>query len=403
MVTLAVLAFLLSDDIFIFALSTDASSQTRNYHLILENKTWYEAQHYCRQRYTDLVSIRDQQHNEEVMIKGLNSSTPFWIGLLCDDWQWVDGGISAYRNWESNQPLPQDNSEAQYKALCHIRCVSGPEDTFSSERRFGPSPTHRDPGGTRLLMTSDSNFCSDHNAMTQGHFIFYLKKVKPFFLFSVNDAHISSSAPVDLEHVIMWMLKGFELTVKPPFSSEQLIRLHHTLLCDNWQWSDGGISAYRNWERNQPQPQENCAAVRGERWYSVPCSNHQSALCYNNYIHVSEEALSWEKALDYCDKGNRAGLLQIESEHDQTDLENELRRRRVSEPVWVGLRQSQLFGFWIWPDGKAVFPYSNWDEGKQPEHQLSQHCGAVVPQSYSWKDMNCEAQYKALCHIRCSP
>ncbi|XP_047662659.1 lymphocyte antigen 75-like isoform X2 [Tachysurus fulvidraco] len=233
----------------------DASSQTRNHHLILESKTWYEAQHYCRQRYTDLVSIRDQQHNEEVRIKGLNSTTPFWIGLLCDDWQWIDGRISAYRNWDINQTLPQGN----------------------------------------------------------------------------------------------------------------------------------------------------CVVVKGERWYSAPCSNNTSALCYYNYIHVSEEALSWEKALDYCDKGKRTGLLQIESEHDQTDVENELRRRRVSEPVWVGLRQSQLFGFWIWPDGKAVFPYSNWDEGKQPEHQLSQHCGAVVPQSYRWKDMNCEAQYKALCHIRCSP
>ncbi|XP_060713780.1 macrophage mannose receptor 1-like isoform X2 [Tachysurus vachellii] len=234
----------------------DASSQTHKYHLILENKTWYEAQLYCRQNYTDLVSIRDQQHNEEVMIKGLNSTKPFWIGLLCDDWQWIDGGISAYRNWYSSQS----------------------------------------------------------------------------------------------------------------------------------------------------QQQGNCAKVIRERWYSVPCSNYQHALCYYTSIHVSEEALSWENALDYCDKKNRAGLLQIESDHDQTDVENELRRRRVSEPVWVGLRQSQLFGFWIWPDGKAVFPYSNWDEGKQPKHQLSQHCGAIVPQkSYRWKDMNCDAQYRALCHIRCSP
>ncbi|XP_060722590.1 macrophage mannose receptor 1-like [Tachysurus vachellii] len=234
----------------------DASSQTRNYHLILETKTWYEAQCYCRQRYTDLVSIRDQKHNEEVKIKGLNSTTPFWIGLLCDDWQWIDGGISAYRNWDSGEL----------------------------------------------------------------------------------------------------------------------------------------------------QKQNSCAVVIGGRWYSVPCSNEASALCYYTSIHVSEEALSWKNALDYCDKKNRAGLLQIESDHDQTDVENELRRRRVSEPVWVGLRQSQLFGFWIWPDGKAVFPYSNWDEGKQPEHQLSQHCGAIVPQkSYRWKDMNCDAQYRALCHIRCSP
>ncbi|XP_047662667.1 macrophage mannose receptor 1-like [Tachysurus fulvidraco] len=90
----------------------DVSLQTFNYHLILESKTWYEAQHYCRQNYTDLVSIRDQQHNEEVWIIGLNSSTPFWIGLLCDDWQWIDGGISTYRNWDSNHPIPQDNCVA---------------------------------------------------------------------------------------------------------------------------------------------------------------------------------------------------------------------------------------------------------------------------------------------------
>ncbi|KAK3534718.1 hypothetical protein QTP86_023773, partial [Hemibagrus guttatus] len=84
----------------------EASSQTPNYHLILENKNWYEAQRYCRQKYTDLVSIRDQQHNEEVKIKGLNSTTSFWIGLLRDDWQWTDGGNSTYRNWQSGYPSP---------------------------------------------------------------------------------------------------------------------------------------------------------------------------------------------------------------------------------------------------------------------------------------------------------
>ncbi|XP_026998454.2 macrophage mannose receptor 1-like [Tachysurus fulvidraco] len=97
-----------TDTRYFMCYEQDASSQTRNYHLILETKTWYEAQRYCRQRYTDLVSIRDQQHNDEVMIKGLNSSTPFWTGLLCDDWQWIDGGISAYRNWawQSGEPYP---------------------------------------------------------------------------------------------------------------------------------------------------------------------------------------------------------------------------------------------------------------------------------------------------------
>ncbi|KAB5535395.1 hypothetical protein PHYPO_G00117220 [Pangasianodon hypophthalmus] len=236
-----------------------ASSQTPNYHLILESKTWYEAQRYCRGKYTDLVSIRDQQQNEEVKIKGLNSSTSFWIGLLRDDWQWTDGGNSTYRNWWIGEPQ-------------------------------------------------------------------------------------QSSPPTD------------------------------------------------------------CAILSGGKWFSWSCTDLNPALCYSTSIHVSDVALSWEKALDYCHEGNRAGILNIDSEAEQKEVASELRRRRVSEPVWVGLRQSRLFGFWIWANGKAVFPYSNWDEGKQPEHQLSQHCGAVVPQKhYRWKDMDCQSHYKALCHIKCSP
>ncbi|KAG9278363.1 macrophage mannose receptor 1-like [Astyanax mexicanus] len=68
------------------------------------NKTWYEAQSYCRKNYTDLVSIRDQEQNEAVKIAGMKSSDFFWIGLLYDDWEWADGGRSAYRNWDTIYP-----------------------------------------------------------------------------------------------------------------------------------------------------------------------------------------------------------------------------------------------------------------------------------------------------------
>ena len=68
--------------------------------------SWYEAQSYCRKNYTDLVSIRDQNQNEAVKIEGLTSSTSFWIGLLRDDWEWTDGGRSAYRNWATGHPKP---------------------------------------------------------------------------------------------------------------------------------------------------------------------------------------------------------------------------------------------------------------------------------------------------------
>ncbi|KAI5093167.1 secretory phospholipase A2 receptor [Silurus meridionalis] len=219
-----------------------------------------EAQRYCRSKYTDLVSIRDQQQNEEVKMKGLNSNTLFWIGLLRDDWQWTDGGNSTYRNWASG--FPQSSSSGD--------CVS----------------------------------------------------------------------------------LGF-----------------------------------------------------GGQWHSVPCSNNfQYTLCYTSTIHVSDVAMSWEKALDYCQHGNRAGILNIDSEAEQKELESELRRRRVpAGSLWVGLVQSRLFGFWFWTSGKAAFPYSKWDEGKAPEHPLSQHCGAVDPQrDFRWRDLNCLSHHNAVC-LLCSP
>lgn len=57
----------------------------------------------------DLVSVADQQQNTDVQREGLKSSTAFWIGLLWDDWEWSDGGRSAYRDWDRNNPQPLDN------------------------------------------------------------------------------------------------------------------------------------------------------------------------------------------------------------------------------------------------------------------------------------------------------
>lgn len=67
--------------------------------LIEQNMTWYKAQSYCRENYTDLVSIGNEGQKEEVKNEGMNSTTPYWIGLLYDDWEWSDGWRYAYRDW----------------------------------------------------------------------------------------------------------------------------------------------------------------------------------------------------------------------------------------------------------------------------------------------------------------
>lgn len=82
-----------------------------DYFLIEQNMTWYKAQSYCRENYTDLVSIRNEGQKEEVKNEEMNSTTPYWIGLLYDDWEWSDGGRSAYRNW-STEYVPYSYPQA---------------------------------------------------------------------------------------------------------------------------------------------------------------------------------------------------------------------------------------------------------------------------------------------------
>ncbi|KAG9278351.1 macrophage mannose receptor 1-like, partial [Astyanax mexicanus] len=236
---------------------TDQTDLTFSYHLITENKTWYEAQSYCRKNYTDLVSIRDQEQNEAVKKAGMKSSDFFWIGLLRDDWEWTDGGRSAYRNWDAGFPR---------------------------------SPTL-----------------------------------------------------------------------------------------------------------------SNCTQLTANgKWQNVPCSNTAiPVLCSNTFLHVSEDRMNWENALYYCKKDNRTGLLHIHTESDHNEVKNELRRRGISGTLWVGLGQSQLFGFWFWSDGSDLGSWTNWVGGQVPQLPLSQHCGAIdTEQDFKWLDKNCRYAFRVLCTVK---
>ncbi len=67
-----------------------------NHILIPENKTWFEAQLYCKNNQSDLVSIRSETENEQVK-EAVNGNNSFWIGLQYNyKVAWFDGGHSDY-------------------------------------------------------------------------------------------------------------------------------------------------------------------------------------------------------------------------------------------------------------------------------------------------------------------
>ncbi|XDV19533.1 hypothetical protein PO909_024989, partial [Leuciscus waleckii] len=81
----------------------DAADSEQQYVYIWRLYTWREAQSYCRQFHTDLVSVRNPDEN--LQIQQLIPELGFaYIGLFQDSFAWSDRSESAFRNWDLFQP-----------------------------------------------------------------------------------------------------------------------------------------------------------------------------------------------------------------------------------------------------------------------------------------------------------
>ena len=83
---------------------TTGENSTHPYLLVTAtNKKWADAQRYCREKHTDLASVRNETENNQIQTI-LGSDTEAWIGLFRDAWEWSDGSTSSFRHWETGEP-----------------------------------------------------------------------------------------------------------------------------------------------------------------------------------------------------------------------------------------------------------------------------------------------------------
>ncbi|KAG8005973.1 C-type mannose receptor 2, partial [Nibea albiflora] len=67
------------------------------YCVIDKPMNWLQAQNYCREHHTDLISGLTQLNEVNVSI---TVGKVLWIGLFRDTWTWSDGKNSSFRNWD---------------------------------------------------------------------------------------------------------------------------------------------------------------------------------------------------------------------------------------------------------------------------------------------------------------
>ncbi|XP_068584391.1 C-type mannose receptor 2-like [Cebidichthys violaceus] len=89
----------------------DAKMQ-KKFHLMNETKTWLEAQSYCRENHTDLVSGLTQLNEEEFKTEiEPEKAKQLWIGLFRDTWRWSDESSFSFRFWDPDQFEDEDDKK----------------------------------------------------------------------------------------------------------------------------------------------------------------------------------------------------------------------------------------------------------------------------------------------------
>nr|XP_033467993.1 secretory phospholipase A2 receptor-like [Epinephelus lanceolatus] len=76
-------------------------------YVVLEDKSWRQAQEHCQLDGTDLASVRSQTENQalqQIINEKVLSLSLVWIGLFRDEWNWSDQSDSSLRDWASSQP-----------------------------------------------------------------------------------------------------------------------------------------------------------------------------------------------------------------------------------------------------------------------------------------------------------
>ncbi|KAF5893784.1 macrophage mannose receptor 1-like, partial [Clarias magur] len=266
---------------------------------------WDEAQKQCREKYTDLATIENQEEMDAVKNLLNGTQKKFWIGLKQNQtsdkssWFWSDGASYDYSNWNYERtPL----------------IVIKEEKTWREALRF----------------------CRQ------------------------NHVELVSVQSEEMQDLVGVVTRNAFTNV----TSRVWIGLRHTCDLGFWYWVTGETICYQNWAPGNGTGVEDCGDV--ERSGAMLSDIMGSALNFIQFFSertpliVIKEEKTWREALRFC-RQNHVDLVFVQSEEmqDWLGVVTQNAFSNVTSRVWIGLRHTCALGFWYWVTGETIC-YQNW-------------------------------------------
>ena len=107
---------------------------------------------------------------------------------------------------------------------------------------------------------------------------------------------------------------------------------------------------------------------------------------------LSPQRISWKKAKRLCEEGYQAKLVEIDSDEENTAVNNEL-KQRGHRVAWLGITDRSSEGRWVLESTGQTPVFTAWRSGEPNNSEGLEDCASTSPRDNLWNDIMCDHRH----------